>query len=248
MAESDLCTLLEWDTHFFGQRIARVKSATLTIEQANHVDLWCHDHRIDCLYFLADSNHAETVLIAEDYNYRQVDVRLTYELNVAKNHQANALPNDFDYTIDSACSDDLPHLLVIASDTFSNSRFYYDKYFTYEQANELYRLWLMRSIEDNFADKVIIFRKDNTPQGFITCILDKVSSTGVISLVSVAEQARGKQLGTHLVQQALSYFQQESMQIVQVVTQARNVGANRLYQNCGFRTKNVQLWYHKWFV
>jgi hypothetical protein len=31
-----------------------------------------------------------------------------------------------------------------------------------------------------------------------------------------------------------------------VVTQARNVPAQRLYQKCGFITRSVELWFHRW--
>jgi ribosomal protein S18 acetylase RimI-like enzyme len=33
---------------------------------------------------------------------------------------------------------------------------------------------------------------------------------------------------------------------VSVVTQGRNVAAQRLYQRAGFVTASTQLWYHRW--
>ena len=35
---------------------------------------------------------------------------------------------------------------------------------------------------------------------------------------------------------------------VQVVTQGRNVRAQRVYQRCGFVSAQLQLWYHRWFT
>jgi hypothetical protein len=32
-----------------------------------------------------------------------------------------------------------------------------------------------------------------------------------------------------------------------VVTQGRNRGAQRLYQQCGFLSRDLQLWHHKWY-
>ena len=34
---------------------------------------------------------------------------------------------------------------------------------------------------------------------------------------------------------------------MKVVTQGRNIAGQRLYQRCGFLTRSVELWYHKWY-
>jgi hypothetical protein len=47
---------------------------------------------------------------------------------------------------------------------------------------------------------------------------------------------------------ALRWFTENRLNRVEVVTQARNFTAQRLYQRSGFVTANVQLWFHKWFV
>ena len=39
----------------------------------------------------------------------------------------------------------------------------------------------------------------------------------------------------------------QGAQAVTVVTQGRNRAAQRLYQQCGFLSRDLQLWYHKWY-
>ena len=63
----------------------------------------------------------------------------------------------------------------------------------------------------------------------------------------MARQARGQGLGGTLVAGAVSWFAGEGLATVSVVTQARNVTSQRLYQRCGFVTRSVQLYYHKWY-
>jgi ribosomal protein S18 acetylase RimI-like enzyme len=42
------------------------------------------------------------------------------------------------------------------------------------------------------------------------------------------------------------WFSEEGVEVVSVVTQARNVRAQRLYQRYGFTTRSVKLWFHRW--
>jgi ribosomal protein S18 acetylase RimI-like enzyme len=65
--------------------------------------------------------------------------------------------------------------------------------------------------------------------------------------VSVAADARGRSLGSALVEHSLRWFGERGMKDVSVVTQGRNAAAQRLYQRCGFITDSVQIWYHRWF-
>jgi GNAT superfamily N-acetyltransferase len=53
-------------------------------------------------------------------------------------------------------------------------------------------------------------------------------------------------VGTALVQAALDWFRGQGLYSAQVVTQARNVPAQRLYQQMGFFTRRMTLYYHKW--
>lgn len=244
---TNLCQFLEWDSDFFGYQIAKVISHTITAEQATRINDWCIDNKIDCLYFLAVSDDAVTMHFAGDNQYRFVDIRHVYEMDILRwESSVNGITDDF--MVDIATARDTQELLPMIDNAFTNTRFYYDPYFRDEQANNLYRTWLDRSINEDFADHVIVIRKQGKPQGFITCNLDHDTKVGTIGLIGVADYARGKNLGAILVFQSIDYFKQEGMNQVRVVTQVRNIAANRLYQKCGFRTSEVYLWYHKWFI
>lgn len=241
----DLCAFLEWDTKFFNRRIARVIPNVMTHLQAQKIHEWCIKNDIECIYFLANSNDMATVRVAEDNHYRQVDVRVTYEV-LLNNVNLNARLNS-PFILDDVSHLDIDDMLDMIDNAFEHTRFYFDPNFSEEQCNNLYKTWLIRSIEEDFADRVFVIRKDGQPQAFVTCQLNRETNVGSIGLIGVAEFARGQQLAPFLIDSALKYFQEIEMKRAEVVTQARNISANRLYQKCGFRTKNTYLWYHKWF-
>ena len=66
-ASAEPCELLPWDTQFFGVSIARVRGNVLTSTMADSIERWCGDHEIQCLYFLARSDDAMTVKLAESH-------------------------------------------------------------------------------------------------------------------------------------------------------------------------------------
>ena len=45
----------------------------------------------------------------------------------------------------------------------------------------------------------------------------------------------------------LDWFRTQGAHEVTVVTQGNNRAAQRLYQQCGFLSRDLQLWYHKWY-
>jgi len=77
------CRYLEWDSEFFGRRIASARVSRLTADTVEEILAWSRTNRIECLYFLADSDHSETVRLAEDHGFRQVDIRMTLACDVS---------------------------------------------------------------------------------------------------------------------------------------------------------------------
>lgn len=117
-------------------------------------------------------------------------------------------------------------LQELARDAFADSRFYQDERFPRERVDAMFGRWLERS-------SVVL--TDDDRRGFITY------DHGHIGLVGVSAEARGAGLGVQLVNAA-----QARNPSLTVVTQGKNIAAQRLYQKCGFRTSAVKLWYHRW--
>jgi dTDP-4-amino-4,6-dideoxy-D-galactose acyltransferase len=239
LKQDRLCTLLDWDSEFFGARIARVESSRLTPESIEKIIGWSDENRIDCLYFLCAPDDDQSVIVAENAGFHLVDVRL--ELSARASHQ----PASQKIAVRPFQESDLSELLGIAADVYTDSRFYYDRNFPREKVSALYREWISNSCR-GYADAVLIAEHQKSVGGFITCHIEQ-AILGRIGLVGVGDSARGLHLGSALVKSALNYFNERGVTEVRVVTQGRNIAAQRLYQANNFRTSSLHLWYHKWF-
>ena len=234
----DCCEFLEWDSAFFGFPVARLRSHLLNAELGERCLQWCLRHGIRCLYFLAACDDIETTDTAARFGFRLVDIRMTLEhdLRGARRSSSHVRP----------CREtDMEMLKAIAAHSHRDSRFYHDTHFPRERCDELYATWIERSFR-GYADAVLVAERDGRPAGYVTCHLNP-AGVGSIGLLGVAAEARGQGVGGELVEAALAHFREHGMTRATVVTQGRNVAAQRLYQRHGFLTRSVQFWYHKWF-
>jgi len=238
----ELCTLLDWDTEFFGFRIGRVNVSRLTPEDVPEIIGWCRDQKIRSLYFLADCGHRETIRLAEKNGFYLVDLQVMFEHVFEKEASCGDIA-----TCRLALPEDLPGLKAIARTAYQNTRFYYDDHFPEALCSRLYEVWIENSVA-GYADAVLVMGAPGTPEGYISCHVNKAEKRGKIGLVGVSEEARGHGVGKALLLSALNWFRAQGMESVQVVTQGRNLSAQRLYQRCGFMTGGLKLWYHQCFA
>lgn len=243
------CELLAWDTNFFGFRIARVRGDALTPERVREINEWCKQNQVACLYFLARADDALTTRLAEDNGFRLVDIRVTLAYKtcgeggvVAKAHANNGL------TVRHARPDDVPALQALARGLYRDTRFFYDANFPMHLSQSLYETWIKLSCE-GYADVVFVAATaENMPLGYVSCHLNQADQTGRIGLVGVGNSSQGQGVGQTLILAAIEWFLKEGAKEITVVTQGRNCAAQRLYQRCGFLTREVRLWYHKWYA
>lgn len=240
----DFCRYLDWDSDFFGYRIGRVILNQLNDETIGLVLQWCATNKIDCLYFLADTTDDTTVRLAEDNGFHLVDIRVTLEMQVEstrdvgwKRHQG---------IVRLFRSEDLPVLREIARSAYRLTRFHFDLNFPEALRETLYEIWTEKSCK-GYADVVLVAEIRERVAGYITCHL-LGGEIGEIGLVGVDASWQRIGLGHKLVSASLSWFVEQGVTHVQVVTQGRNHPGQRLYQKSGFLTKSVQLWYHRWFL
>ena len=236
---NDLCRQLEWDSQFFQRRIARIEGDRLDKQSLDPALRWCKEKGIECLYFLCSPDDDNSVAVAEAAGFHLVDIRS--ELNWRIQATSESSPSFVRQYQES----DLAMLQKIASQAYTNTRFNFDNHFPSEQVADLYKVWITTSCQ-NEEHKVFVASSENKIVGFITCFFD-TAEIGRIGLLGLSEEVKGRGYGRQLVQAAQQYFFSTSADEVRVVTQGRNLAAQRLYQSCGFRTYKLGLWYHKWF-
>jgi dTDP-4-amino-4,6-dideoxy-D-galactose acyltransferase len=242
MSAVSLCRLLEWDSAFFGRRIATAGDRPLGLDEMKSAIAWCGEQSIDCLYLLAGASDLETLRLAADHGFRAVDIRVTYEVKLERANESSKLPRE----IRAARESDIPILRSIAAASHTDSRFYADGGFERARCGELYATWIEKSCR-GWADVVFVAEHDGALAGYLTCHV-REERRGEIGLVGIAERAQGLGLGRALVRAALEWFAEHDLDRATVVTQGRNVAAQRLYQSAGFRTSAVQIWHHRWFT
>jgi dTDP-4-amino-4,6-dideoxy-D-galactose acyltransferase len=232
--------ILPWDSAFFGVRIARIIIQNAAREELSEAVFQAGQNGVQCLYWLVNSADELSPRAATECGFRLVDVRVTFEHSL-EIPVADAAPLP---EVRSLLPADLPAILALARDSHRDSRFFWDGNFTKQQCQSLYEEWLRKSCQGGM-DAVYIADAENRPAGYCVCSVSP-EGAGNIGLIAVDPRWRQARLGTAMVANALRYFRSAGMQAATVVTQGRNLASQRLYQRCGFITKSVHLWYHRW--
>jgi dTDP-4-amino-4,6-dideoxy-D-galactose acyltransferase len=238
-----VAALLPWDTAFFGVRVGRVAGHRLTPARLRRLRAWCTRQRITWLYFLADLGDARTLRLAAQGGFTPVDVRVTLARTVAPAPGRDTL-RARDIVVRAARPGDLPALRRIARRAHQASRFFADPRLPRQHARALYAEWIGRSCAGDAA-AVFVAAGRRGPLGYVTVHLDR-RGQGRIGLLGVAAQAQGQGIGRTLLAAAMSWCRRQGLARVSVVTQGRNLAAQRLYQRGGFVVERMQLWYHRW--
>jgi dTDP-4-amino-4,6-dideoxy-D-galactose acyltransferase len=218
--------LLEWDSEFWGVLIAQLASVDS--------GAWAKEHGVACAYLLVPAEDSEQAHRAEASGYQLMDLRVELEA------PAMAAPAPVRPHRES----DIDRLRALARTNHRDTRFYADPGFPVDGCDDLYDTWIRRSCE-GWADVVLVAESDGAPVGYVS--VHGREGHGSIGLIGVEAGVRGRGFGEALVRGALDWCVRNGLPECRVVTQGRNIAAQRVFQRCGFRTRSVDLWFHKWF-
>jgi dTDP-4-amino-4,6-dideoxy-D-galactose acyltransferase len=210
---------VDFDSEFFGMNVVRVDHPT------EHVPA---DTDVVCC--LIDSDNILACQRAETAGYKMMDVRVTLERQTAPFGSSARLFRE----------EDIDALVRIARSAHRITRFYADPHFPDARCDDLYETWIRKSCE-GWAERVLVV---GPPSGYITVHLDDDSKAS-IGLIAVCETDREAGKGKELVQAAVDFAYSRGREQMTVVTQGRNINAQRVFQSCGFRTCKTEVWFHK---
>lgn len=231
--------ILEWDSRFFGKRIGRVRSSCLTAAESKGIIEWGRDQHLDCLYYLADGAKPGAAMEAEKYGFQYMDMRVTLNRDLTR-----GFPERANTEIRLAREGDLVQLKKMTHENHTISRFFADPHFDPQRSAQMYEIWIENDLRRTNGQLWVRTIQD---QAVAYTSVTLQGETAEIGLVGVDSAHRRKGYGAELILWTLQQLSREGVKSVDVVTQGSNIAAQILYQKCGFLTKSIDLWYHKWF-
>ena len=235
-----LFEILEWDSQFFGWKVARLNDPKLSVSELPPVLSALNAQGARLVYWARAEalNDDEAVALGG----RLVDEKTTYAMDlrscpdIALADVQGVEPHD--------PSMPKADLIALALQSAAYSRFGVDPDIPTEKAQGLYRIWMERSLRREIAQEVLVLREGERVVGMVT--LGEKSGRADIGLIAVDASSRGKQHGQKLVRAAQQWFVAQGHERAQVVTQGRNAPACRLYEKCGYALEKREYFYHFW--
>lgn len=239
---ADLIRRLDWDSDFFGFNVAFLSCMHLTETIVRRIERFIRREDIRLVEYLCNCHDARSVRVAEDSGFRFVDIRLVFQRSLRDEQGAELPPG---VTFGLAEERHIPALRDVAHGLYVDSRYHYDEGFPADKVMEFYKNWVEKGVRGRFDDQCWCLFEADVPVAFCTVRFGK-AGLAYIGLVGMGGLSRGRGLGKALLGNVFRELSRQGAGTLKVVTQGRNYAAQNLYQSVGFRTKNTQLWYHKW--
>lgn len=228
---------LRWDSEFFGFPIGRINEGG-TAQQLARVLARADADGIRCLYDLVPVDDLPRLHEALRHGFEPYDIRIEFErsLDAQATHPANEEIREADPSDEDALAD-------LAAQTIEATRFALDPHFPRDRIPLLYAEWVKRGIQTRPARRVFVAEP---MAGFVVCGFGAAEAVGSIELIGVAARFERQGIGRLLMSQAHASMIEAGCDRARVVTQARNLRAQGLYQAVGYRTRAVAWWLHRW--
>ncbi len=231
--------MLDWDSNFFKMRVARVLKSAKQFLDLIPIFKELESEKIDLAYFSSKEEiSGSEKIIFQDFEMNLVDEKATFLKKLEK--QSKNHPNISAYTENII----EPTLFDLAIESGIHSRFKVDERIPNSKFEEMYRLWMINSVNKKISDVVLVYKEADKIIGFVT--VGKKENRGNIGIIAVDATGRGKGIGKSLVNAAENYCIEIGLKYLQVVTQGKNIPACKLYEKCGFDLESILYFYHIW--
>ena len=226
--------ILEWDSRFFGLRVAQI-SVDTSID-GNRLADCLERSSAEVVYVFLKPDHLEQCRpVLEMHAGKCYDHKVTFGKPV------NPAPEDSDSSIVEVteASDELFELAYASGRL---SRFFLDPLFR-PRFTLLYEEWIRKSLRES-SFKVYAVYGSLRMLGMATASVE--NRIGRIGLIAIDELGRGKGLGMRLIRRCETYYKCNGALTCNVVTQKDNIAACRLYKEAGYTLETEHYVWHIW--
>lgn len=228
------CQPLEWDSNFFGLRVAKITvNASLSPAELHE----CLMHADVTYVFLVPEIVPLYQPVLDRMGGKCYDHKITFE-RVINPVFATQAPAIFEITEESES------LLQLAYASGHLSRFFLDPRFK-PHFKRLYAEWIRKTLRDPDAKVFAVTNDQGEMQGMLTASVN-ANGVGQIGLVAIDAASRGQGLALRLMKHCESYYVARGARACRVVTQKDNLAACRLYQKSGYVVASEHHIWHIW--
>ncbi len=240
---TELIKVRDWDTDFFGFKIAYIACFCLSPNIYDAVLRHVVENNIQLIEFVCDCNDLQSIRIAEKMSFKLVDIRMTYSKKF-DNKKLNEYTNDIDFR--KATEKDLYEIEQMAGTIFTKSRYIFDDRFPAHKVKDLFKLWAKKAILGKFDDESWCLSDGDKIIAFCT-IRYMENNCAQIGLIGVDTEFTGKGIGKRMLENVLYMLTIAGIKELKLDTQGRNYAAQNLYSSAGFKLIKMCYFYHKWY-
>lgn len=227
---------LDWDSDFLNFNVCRINGLIENIEDLKAVDSIMDERRFKLAYYSSVKElNFDNI---ESLEIKLVDKKTTFVKKINNSLKCHPLISSYESDFPSK------KLLDLAIQSGIYSRFNVDTKIGKEKFEELYKLWIIKSVKKEIAKDVIVYKHDIDISGYLT--LGEKNNRADIGLVAVDLNYRGMGIGRILLENAEKLAFDYGYKDIQVVTQEDNIPACKLYENLGYSVESMEYFYHIW--
>ncbi len=230
--------ILSWDSDFFGYKVGQIDDLEFDENKLDEILCLLNREQVRLVYYSSKVELKGAEIISNHYTGKFVGKKITY----IKKPQRNLLSSDLIFSYKANYPEDKLIKLAIESGVYS--RFNIDDQVGTQKFEDLYKLWIVNSVNKEIAREVLVCRHNNDIVGFVT--LEEKNLRANIGIIAVDSDYRGKGIGKSLMYAAEKWTKDHFLNDIQVVTQYENRSACRLYERCGYIADKIEYFYHFW--
>lgn len=254
---------LKWDSNIYDLAIGNFDVLSMspnltlaarprwTVEMVQEATMYAFDHKIDMLFTRVQLTDLVWIQALEQAGFKLMDIQCPMVLQNLSLEHVRTIKRQFDTTVRDVSSEDVPAIISFGKCAFGYSHLYADPLLPKMQSDKLHETWLRNDCNGR-ADFVLVAEANDRVFGFIAGLwndsYEKIFGIGHghIDLIAVAEDMRGRGIGSQLIAACMQRFLIRGASLVTVSSQATNLGAIRLYQGCGFEFSGFEVTMHAW--
>lgn len=229
--------ILDWDSNFFDFAVAKIENNILT--DNNYIKLLeeLFEEDIQLAYY---SSKIPFVNQIDNLLYDIFPIIKSIPI-VKQLNKASKINNKISLYTEEYPEEDLIRLAQLAG---KQGRFGKDPNIPESKCDELFKIWIINSVNKKFADEVYVYREDSKIVGFSTIKI--VDGVGYAPLFAVDRNYEGKGIAFALMN-AMEHilFENKCLKVLSD-TQEMNKKAMKIYERYGFEFNPPEYVYHLW--